>query len=177
MITAGVRRWEAIARGVVANEISRAPVVNLTPQLVLAVMAREVGNGDPRAMRREPDGRISRGLMQVLESTARDLGLKDPMQLHVPAVGITYGVRYLANQLRRYNGSIPRAVAAYNAGSARYQPDERFVNQPYVDFILARFAELKRGAAAAAPFGARIVALTLFVVAAAALASRPRRAA
>ena len=109
--------------------------------------------------------------MQVKDTTARELGLSDPLQLHVPAIGIDYGVRYLAKQLARYGGKIPNAVAAYNAGSARFTERETFVNQAYVDAVL-RFARgFAGGARAAAPWllGAGVLALALWAL------SRSRR--
>jgi len=91
--------------------------------------------GDPAAAARTSAGDYARGLMQVREATARALGLKDPRQLHDPYVGVRYGVHYLAQQLDRYAGRVAPAVAAYNAGTARYTEAERFVNQSYVDRV------------------------------------------
>jgi soluble lytic murein transglycosylase-like protein len=131
----------------------RALGVVVPPDLVLAVIRKE-SVGDPRAVRREPDGRISRGLMQVLEGTARDLGLTNPQLLHVPAIGIDVGTHYLAQQLKRYAGRTAPAVAAYNAGTAFYQDNAResFVNQTYVDDVL-RFFRSFASTAPALPFG------------------------
>lgn len=112
-------------------------------ELVMAVMRRENAAGDTMAARREPDGSVSRGLMQVKEATARDLGLSDPMMLHVPAIGIDYGVHYLAQQLARYRGNVANAVAAYNAGSARFTVQETFVNQAYVTAVLGFYRQLR----------------------------------
>ena len=54
------------------------------------------------------------GLMQVLPETA-DLyrPVDDPMD---PAVNIEVGARYVASQLELFNGDLPLALAAYNAG-------------------------------------------------------------
>ena len=73
---------------------------------------------NPRAV--SPKNAI--GLMQVLPSTARDLGLQDLQGLSVeqlmvdPRVNIVLGTKYLAEQLARFNGNVELAVAAYNAG-------------------------------------------------------------
>jgi len=131
--------------------------VTVPRELVLAVIGIE-SHGDTMAVRREGDGALSRGLMQVKESTARELGLKDPLQLHLPDVGVHYGTAYLAKQLTRYGGRIPTAVAAYNAGSARYTQQERFINQGYVDKVMARFQQLRRGASPALWIGLAAVA-------------------
>lgn len=114
---------------------------------------------NPAAVRRESDGRISRGLMQVLEGTARDLGLSQPTRLHEPAVGIDFGVKYLAQQLARYRGNVPAAVAAYNAGTARVDAGGRFRNQSYVDHVL----EHARGFAGAVALPAAL-GLGIFVL-------------
>lgn len=132
--SAVVQRWRPIVEHVLVGLAPRLPA-RVPADLVLAMIAHE-SSGDPRAVRREPDGRVSRGLMQVLEGTARELGLSDTSLLHRPDVGIAYGVRYLAAKLARYQGDVPMAVAAYNAGTPRMTTLEQFVNQPYVDAVL-----------------------------------------
>lgn len=121
--------------------------VGIPRELVRAIIVREAAvpgsrplRVDTLATRREPDGRTSYGLMQVLDTTAKDLGLKgDPKALYIPEVGISYGVKYLGRQLRRYAGDLEKAVAAYNAGTARKRSDGRFTNQSYVDFVFNAF--------------------------------------
>lgn len=137
-------RFRALAASSAARW-GRVLGVTVPVGLVLAIVQKE-SRGRTDAVRREPDGRVSRGLMQVLEGTARELGVTNPLELHVPWVGIDVGTHYLAKQLARYGGRIPHAVAAYNAGSARFTERETFVNQDYVDAVLRRF----RGAAAPA---------------------------
>jgi hypothetical protein len=100
--------------------------VNL-PRLAVAVAGPESG-GDPNAV--SPRG--AAGLLQVMPGTARDIskrlgdGLITPDMsdaqiketLKDPATGVRYGATYLHDQLVRYNGDIPAALVAYNAGPA-----------------------------------------------------------
>lgn len=93
--------------------------------LVLAVIQKE-SSFDPRAH----SAYDARGLMQVLPSTARWLGLKDAEQLYTPAVNIKYGVKYLKYLWGEFAEGSPdpltaetlglktsqMALAAYNAG-------------------------------------------------------------
>lgn len=116
--------------------------VNLPVSLVMAIIEREsYPRFNTESFRREPDGRTSYGLMQVLEGTARDLGLTGaPSRMYDPDTGIYYGTRYLAKQWTRYRGDVERVIAAYNAGTARKTAAGTWTNQAYVDFVLGKLS-------------------------------------
>lgn len=54
-------------------------------------------------------------------------------QLMKPRIGLYLVGAYLRYQLDRYNNDLAKAVAAYNAGSARFSENGTFVNQWHVD--------------------------------------------
>lgn len=115
--------------------------IDVPHELAMAIIDRE---SYPRyntlSYRKEPNGKESFGLMQILSSTARGIGFKGVgSELYLPAVGVFWGMLYLATQLKRYKGDVTKAVAAYNAGSAR--PDGKggyITTAGYVPFVLSR---------------------------------------
>lgn len=103
---------------------------------LLASVARAESGFNPRAV--SPAG--AQGLMQLMPSTARGLGV----DAFDPAQAIDGAAKLLAGNLRTF-GSVPLAVAAYNAGSgavSRYHGIPPYPEtQAYVRRVLAYAGE------------------------------------
>ena len=78
---------------------------------LLAAQLRKESGFDPRA--RSPAGAL--GIAQFMPGTARVYGLRDPFD---PAQAIDAQAHMMRDLLRQF-GSVPLALAAYNAGPAR----------------------------------------------------------
>lgn len=61
----------------------------------------------------------ARGLMQLMPSTGRDMGVKVTRHLYDPETNLEAGVQYLKFLLERFN--LTHAIAAYNAGPGNVQ--------------------------------------------------------
>jgi soluble lytic murein transglycosylase-like protein len=96
------RRRDPAARIAVA-----AGATGVDARLIEAVARQESGLRDTAV---SPAGAI--GLMQLMPATARALGV-DPRDADQNLMG---GARYLGGLIRRYDGDLTLALAAYNAG-------------------------------------------------------------
>jgi Rod binding domain-containing protein len=81
---------------------------NIDPRLVYSVIMTE-SNGRPDAV--SPKG--ARGLMQLVDSTAAEMGVANSLDPHQNIEG---GTKYLRQLLDRFDGDLRLALAAYNAG-------------------------------------------------------------
>lgn len=80
----------------------------LDPNIIASQCLYE-SRGNPNAV--SPTGAI--GLMQLLPSTARGLGVQNPFD---PQQNVDGGCKYMAQQLKKF-GNYPHALGAYNAGA------------------------------------------------------------
>ncbi len=85
----------------------------LEPELLRAVMRQESG-GNPWAV----SNRGAKGLMQLMDGTAREMGVQNPYD---PAQNIEGGAEYLDRMLSLFDGDTELALAAYNAGPMAVQ--------------------------------------------------------
>jgi soluble lytic murein transglycosylase len=100
---------------------AQARANNLDPAIVAGVIRQE-SSWNPRAVSRAG----ARGWMQVLPGVGKEIAQSrrypvwDPALLFDPDVSLEMGTSHLRGALSRYN-SLPRALAAYNAGESRVQ--------------------------------------------------------
>ena len=81
------------------------------PAMVMAIIMAE-SSYNPKAISKKG----AKGLMQLMPTTARSLGVKDSFN---PEHNINAGVRYFKKLLNQFDGDVELALAAYNAGSRK----------------------------------------------------------
>jgi len=117
-----------------------APQYDLDPALVLEVVRAE-SNFDPRA--RSHKGAL--GLMQLIPSTARRFGVRDPFE---PMQNLRGGMAYLRWLYDRFDGDLRLILAGYNAGEAAVEQHGGVPpyteTREYVRRILQRYGAAER---------------------------------
>lgn len=97
------QNWLAVENAAQAHGID--------PQILHSLSNVESGD-NPAAV--SPKG--AQGLLQIMPQTGQGLGLKNPMDANENA---NAGATYLKQLLDKYQGDVPKALAAYNAGPGR----------------------------------------------------------
>jgi len=90
-----------------------AETMDLDKNLIRAVIQQEsAGNSLARS------SKGAKGLMQLMDSTAKDMGVVNPYNGRQNIMG---GAKYLKQLLAQFNGDESKALAAYNAGPSRVE--------------------------------------------------------
>ena len=121
------------------STITAAATQNGLPPVLLAALLRSESGFDPHAV--SPAG--AQGIAQFMPATARGLGLRDPF---VPAAAIPAAARILSGHVRAF-GSVPLALAAYNAGPGAVTRYGGIPPYPETQAYVARILALAGGAA------------------------------
>ena len=130
--------------------IAAARRVGLDPPLVAAVVQQESGF-DPQARRGEGPG-TALGLMGLSLDLARWVGYEgEPGGLLDPRTSLDLGSLYLRYLVERYQGDVPRALAAYRAGPALVEREGSPEGEAYAAAVLQDAERLRPEVEALAP--------------------------
>ena len=104
--------------------------------LLLRAIARVESNYNPRAFRRNPDGTVDVGLMQINSFWFPHVVRAgfSPGDLWNPCINVYFGAWILARCMYRTGNSVARALDCYHRGAARatgYSPYVRKVLRVY----------------------------------------------
>lgn len=134
-ISSGIKhKKERLFHPIIIQEAKRYKV---DPCLVKAIIMAESGY-NPKAISK----RGAKGLMQLMPSTAEALGVED---IFNPKENISGGIRYFKQLVKRFDGNVKLALAAYNAGSQTvrlYQGIPPFKSTQYYIEKVFRYYEL-----------------------------------
>ena len=134
----GAEDQALLARLPYGEQISAAARRHRLDALLLAAMVEAESGFDPDVV--SPRGAV--GLLQVMPEMAAGYGVEDASD---PLVNLDLGARYFSGLLRRFDGDVELALAAYNAGPGAvhrwggvppYGETNRFIER-----VLGRYAE------------------------------------
>ena len=103
--------WNSAERLFQPIVLKAATRYKVEPAMVMAIIMAE-SSYNPKAISKKG----AKGLMQLMPTTARSLGVKDSFN---PEHNINAGVRYFKKLLNQFDGDVELALAAYNAGSRK----------------------------------------------------------
>jgi soluble lytic murein transglycosylase-like protein len=118
------------------KELSHEYNVQLDSNLVKSVIKQESGF-NPKAKSHVG----ASGLMQLMPNTAKELGV---FNAENPYQNVRGGIKYLAQQLKKFDGNVQKALAAYNAGPGAvekyngippYQETQNYVESIMRDYL------------------------------------------
>ncbi len=144
---AGASSFFTLSWPALGTECEPLPEAELTPLIEQAAQKEAVDAGLLRAVAEQESGfrscavseKGAMGLMQLMPSTAQELGVNDPFD---PAENLASGARLLKQLLARFGGDTALALGAYNAGASRVEESGGVPPIPetirYVQRILAK---------------------------------------
>lgn len=117
-----------------------ARTYDVDSRLIYSVIVAESG-GKPDAV----SSKGAKGLMQLVDSTAVEMGVADSLDPHENIIG---GTKYLRQLLDRYDGDLRLTLAAYNAGPGTVSKYNGVPPYPetrqYIENILGRLHSGKK---------------------------------
>jgi hypothetical protein len=131
--------------------IAAAAIAHGLAPVLLAALLRAESGFDPRAV----SSAGAQGIAQFMPATAAGLGLRDPFD---PVQAIPAAARLLSGHVRAL-GSVPLALAAYNAGPGAVARYGGVPPYPETQAYVARVLALAGGAAMVAGGGGGVVLL------------------